>query len=316
MPSRVRQYGTTVPPALRTPGGVVVEATMTESREAPVSGVGDTLKAYVLHELDVAGRMLGRNGTELHAGIHEARKAIRHVRAALRLGRKSLGGGAARALDDLGELGESLSAVRDANVIVQTLETLVTKTAQRKQRALLRRLCRTFADRRAMQLARLLEDDPAMARRRARLRELRDATASLAWTGLSPRRVQSELARTMRRAERVSKRAHDLRDGELRHRWRRRLRRLRHQLKIAEGELGWLLSTRASWSWPDPTAGDEGVVLVAVRPETLRAITDRLGYEHDLRVLSLALRKAVGIDAADRSAARKIVRKAIAAALK
>ena len=155
-----------------------------------------------------------------------------------------------------------------------------------------------------------------MVRRRAQLRQLRDAVAALAWADLSALQVQGALARTMRRAKRLGKRAHDSRDGALRHRWRRRLRRLRHQLKVAESELGWLLSTRASWSWPDPAASDESVVLVEVRPKTLRVITDRLGDEHDLRILKLALRDADDIGAADLAVVRKIVRKAIAAALK
>jgi CHAD domain-containing protein len=290
---------------------------MTEAIEtAPVLGVGESLRAYCLYELDIAGRMLGRNGSELHAGIHEARKAIRHVRATLRLGGKALGGDVGATLDELGKVGESLSEIRDANVVVETLEMLTAKAADGKQRALLRRICKAFTARRASKLVTLLADDPAMVRRRAQLRQLRDSVAALAWADLSALRVQAVLARTMRRAERQGKRAHDSRKGALRHRWRRRLRRLRHQLKVAESELGWLLSTRASWSWPDPTADDESVVLVAVRPKTLRVITDRLGDEHDLRVLKLALRHAHDISAPDLTAVRKIVRKAIAAALK
>jgi len=289
---------------------------MTEAIEAaPILGVGESLRAYCLYELDVAGRMLGRSGNELHAGVHEARKAIRHVRATLRLGGKALGAGVGATLDELGKVGESLSEIRDANVVVETLEVLAANATDGKQRAWLRRVCKAFATRRSAELDRLLADDPAMVRRRARLRQLRDAVASLAWADLSALRVQSALARTMRRAERLGKRAHDSRDGALRHRWRRRLRRLRHQLKVAESELGWLLSTRASWSWPDPVASEESVLLVAVRPKTLRGITDQLGNEHDLRILKLALRDADDIGAADLAAVRKIVRKAIAAAL-
>jgi CHAD domain-containing protein len=290
---------------------------MTEAIEAvPILGVGESLRAYCLYELDVAGRMLGRNGSELHAGIHEARKAIRHVRATLHLGGKALGADVGTTLDELGKVGESMSEIRDANVVVETVEMLTAKVADGKQRTLLRGVCKALAARRATKLASLLADDPAMVRRRAQLRQLRDAVASLAWADLSALRVQGALARTMRRAKRLGKRAHDSRNGTLRHRWRRRLRRLRHQLRVAESELGWLLSTRASWSWPDPTAGDESVVLVAVRPKTLRVITDRLGDEHDLRILKLALRDADDIGAADLAVVRKIVRKAIAAALK
>jgi CHAD domain-containing protein len=296
--------------------GIVAEQLMTETGEAANLGVGDSVRAYCLYELDVAGRMLGRSGSELHAGIHEVRKAIRHVRAALRLGGKTLGTDVGTTLDELGKVGESLSEIRDANVVVETLETLAAKAADGGQHALLRRVCTAFVAQREAKLASLLADDPAMVRRRAQLRQLRDAVASLNWTDLSALRVQATLARTMRRARRLGKRANDSRDGALRHRWRRRLRRLRHQLRVAESELGWLLSTRASWSWPDPTAGDESVVLVEVRPKALRGITDRLGDEHDLRILKLALRDTRAVGAADLAAVRKIVRKAIAAALK
>jgi hypothetical protein len=290
---------------------------MTEAIEAaPVLSVGESLRAYCLYELDISGRMLGRSGSELHAGIHEARKAIRHVRATLRLGGKELGADVGATLEELGKTCESLSEIRDANVVVETLEMLAAKAADGKQRALLRRVCKAFTVRRASKLAALLADDPAMVRRRAQLRQLRDSIAALAWADLSALRVQAALARTARRARRLGRRAHDSHNGALRHRWRRRLRRLRHQLKVAESELGWLLSTRASWSWPDPTAGDESVVLVAVRPKTLRVITDRLGDEHDLRILELALRDADEIGATDLAAIRKTVRKAIAVALK
>ncbi len=290
---------------------------MTEAIEAaPILSVGESLRAYCLYELDIAGRMLGRSGNELHAGIHEARKAIRHVRATLRLGGKALGADVGATLAELGKACEGLSEIRDANVVVETLETLAAKAADGKQRALLRRVCKAFSARRASKLATVLADDPAMVRRRAQLRQLRDAIAALAWADLSALRVQAALSRTARRAKRLGKRAHDSRNGSLRHRWRRRLRRLRHQLKIAESELGWLLSTRASWSWPDPAASYESAVLVEVRPKTLRVITDRLGDEHDLRILKLALRDADKIGAADLAAIRKIVRKAIAVALK
>jgi CHAD domain-containing protein len=290
---------------------------MTEAIEAaPILSVGESVRAYCLYELDTAGRMLGRSGSELHAGIHEARKAIRHVRAALRLGGKALGANVGPTLDELGKVNESLSEIRDANVVVGAIETLAVKATDGKQRALLRRVCNAFTARRATKLATVLADDPAMVRRRAQLRQLRDAVGALAWADVSALQVQAVLARTMRRAKRVGKRAHDSRDGALRHQWRRRLRRLRHQLKVAESELGWLLSTRASWSWPDPAASYESAVLVEVRPKTLRVITDRLGDEHDLRILDLALGDADDIGTADLAAIRKIVRKAIAAALK
>jgi hypothetical protein len=181
---------------------------------------------------------------------------------------------------------------------------------------LLGRIHHAFDSRRSAQLQVLLEDDPDLGRRVATVRRLRDLTETLDWKDVLPIGVHGELARSMRRARRLGERAHDSLKGTLRHRWRRRLRRLRHQLRIVESELGWLLSTRESWSWPDPRSDDpEALVLVEVRPKTLHALTDQLGFEHDLRMLRVALRRVDGIAPPDRAAAMKVVRQAIFDAL-
>jgi hypothetical protein len=290
---------------------------MNDSITAPQSAVGESLKSYALKQLDVVGTALGRRGDDLHAAIHEARKAVRHVRATLHLGRKPLGAQAATAIDALKQLNESLSTVRDADVAVEILDVLIASSDDDARRQLLRRIRRVFAARRAAQFEALRNEDPDLGRRMASVRLLRDLAVALSWSDVLPIGVHSELARSMRRARRLGERAHDSPKGALRHRWRRRLRRLRHQLRIVESELGWLLSTRESWSWPDPMADDpDAQVLVEVRPKTLHALTDQLGLEHDLRMLRVALRRAEGIAAADRAEALRIVRQAIADAIK
>jgi hypothetical protein len=287
---------------------------MNEAVDVPELGIGQSLRAGALYQLDVAGRMLGRGGVELHAGVHEARKAIRRVRATLRLARRELGPGAQAASHELGTLGRSLSAIRDAGSVVETVEVLLGKAGRKADRAMLRRLCRALTARRAAALASLLGDDPALVQRRAALRRLRDDIAALPWDAVSALQVGNEIARSERRARRSARRARDSRNADRRHRWRRHLRRLRYQLRIVEGELGWLLSTRGTWSWPDPT-GNATSIVVSVKPKTLRTIADRLGYEHDLHVLDALLPELKEIGPLDRRAARKRVRKAIAAAL-
>jgi hypothetical protein len=75
-------------------------------------------------------------------------------------------------------------------------------------------------------------------------------------------------------------------------------------------------SARGSWSRPEAAAPDAAtVVVVEVRPNTLHAITDRRGFEHDLRMLLAALRRSDGLARADRRAAIRISRRAIAATL-
>lgn len=286
---------------------------MNDATGGPELGVGDSLRAYALYELDVAGRMLGREGAELHAGVHEARKALRHVRATLRLAAAALGDRGRAVLGELGELVRSLAAVRDAGGVVDAIEVLIGRTKGRDERIALGRVCRALIARRSAALGALLADDPALVQRRASLRRLRDDIAGLAWSEVTALAVGNALARSEKRAKRIGRRARDSGSGRRRHLWRRRLRRLRSQLRIVESELGWLLSTRGSWSWPDPTHGPSIAIIVAVRPRSLRAITDRLGLEHDLRLLADQLPGLKQVGPLDRRVARKRVRKAITA---
>jgi len=154
----------------------------------------------------------------------------------------------------------------------------------------------------------LVARDPALAERRARLRELCNTVDTLRWSTLSARDVEVALKRSVRHCGRIGERARVSRDGALRHRWRRRLRRLRYQLKAAAGALGRSPGALAKWSWPQRKRKK-----VAVRPAALRELTDRLGVEHDLRMLLASLKPAADLDSADRDAARRIVRRALAA---
>lgn len=271
------------------------------------SGVGERLKSYVLGELESAERLLGRGGGGRQRGIHAARKAIRRARAALRLARKPLGKSAAAAIDAIGEVGTSLSAVRDAHVAVKSVAALRWSARSRDERESTQRVGKAFAARRAAQLAELLARDPALAERRARLRGLRDAVETLRWSTLGAHDVELALERSMRRCGRIGELARDSQDGDLRHRWRRRLRRLRYQLKAAARALGRSPGALVKSSSPDRTRTN-----AAMRPATLRDLTDTLGVEHDLRVLLASLSPAADLDNADRNAVRRIVRRALA----
>lgn len=289
---------------------------MNPAPESDAITVGDCLRSFALREIDAAGRMLGRRSAALHRGVHEARKSIRHVRSTLRLGLPDLGGDARTVFAELKQLAETLSSIRDAHVAVQTLRTLSSACADEAERQLVERAVRIFARRRARRLASVQADDPALARRRALLQALHARIAALPWPTVSTRTVHAGLARSMERAKRLGERALDSRNGDLRHRWRRRLRRLRQQLKIVENELGWLLSTRQSWWWPDPASDEpDTMVVVAVKPKTLGALTDALGFEHDLRNLRASLRGVAELHARDKRRLRMIVTAAIESAL-
>jgi CHAD domain-containing protein len=80
--------------------------------------------ARVIVEQCVAARgHLARGGADRHAGIHDARRAIRRARAAQALLRPSLGRGQwARVSADLREAGRVLSPLRDAQSVIEAIE--------------------------------------------------------------------------------------------------------------------------------------------------------------------------------------------------
>jgi CHAD domain-containing protein len=88
--------------------------------------VADGLKRVFLEELASAGQSLARtNQPDRDRAVHEARKSVKKMRAILRLVKPHLG---AAAFDQenklLGSIGRSLSVLRDAVVLIETLDSL------------------------------------------------------------------------------------------------------------------------------------------------------------------------------------------------
>jgi CHAD domain-containing protein len=258
---------------------------------------GNALRAYALYQVDVASRALGCNAARLHIGIHEARKAMRRTRAALDLGEANAEFGVAGS-NELKLMCRRLSDARDAYIIVKTAEKLARGTGDARA-ASLQRLLDRFERAHQRRIARLAQTDPGLRRLRARLSILRARIAALPWASLGELEVRHAIETTARRVERAARKARteesgevrkvrtpangDVRktraqeDGEARHRWRRRLRRLRYQIEIAENELG-----------VDGAAAAARFVSGASAAR-LAEMTDLLGDEHDLRLVLAAM---------------------------
>jgi CHAD domain-containing protein len=270
---------------------------------------GDVLRAYALYQVDVAGRALGCDAARLHIGIHEARKAMRRTRAALDLAEGIAEFGAAAGSTELKLLCRRLSSARDAYIIVKTAEKLARDGADEHAPSL-RRMLDRFARAHQRRIARLAQTDPALRKLRARLSALRAHLASLPWAALGELEVRHAIATTARSVERAARKARaegngdgrkaraegngdgrkaraegngdgrkarTQESGEARHRWRRRLRRLRYQIEIAENELGIDGAAAAERFISEPNAA------------RLAKMTDLLGDEHDLRLVLAAM---------------------------
>ncbi len=213
----------------------------------------ETKKA--LQPLDPRGRLRGE-------AIHDARKRLKKARAALRLGRDALGSRAYRRANEcLRDAARPLSEVRDADVLIATLDGLVrrpTPAQRRVVRAMRRRL---LAERRALQ--RRFRDERALLAVRERVRGTRKRTEE--W---SRRGGWSVIGRGLARVYRAGRDGYaavrkEATDENL-HECRKQTKYLWHQLQFLE----------------------------PVRPRRMRrlqrqahALSDHLGDDHDLAVL-------------------------------
>lgn len=191
---------------------------------------GAALRDYAAAELAQAIAGLGARGGRLHAGVHQARKALRRTRATLSLGGDALGPGARLVDRELRRLNRGLSALRDAQALVETMDCLIGKRHAPDIAQRLRRARRAAATRRAATARAALRADPGLADSRALLATLRAALPTLPWEDLGLADVQRALAHTASRIARAQARvrASDV-DDEDWHAWRRRLRRWSQQ---------------------------------------------------------------------------------------
>jgi len=222
--------------------------------------------------------------------VHELRKALKRLRAIVRLLREELGAKRfAREDATLGDCARRLSGARDAEVLVDTLDALLRrepklakhgsgKRGSRKRRGGVRALrAQLIAERDAASAG----DDPELRRAViADLRTIRERVA--AWelrerpqdpTRLSARGIE-RLYREGRRRMRAARRRGDF---ESMHAWRKRVKALRYAAETLDrGE-----ATRK-------TKSGRRLHRVARRADRLG---EALGEEHDLALLARAVRE-------------------------
>jgi hypothetical protein len=181
--------------------------------------------------LDEALRDLALGGSARHRGVHQARKAIRRARAALRLGGEAVGPGLAWVDRRLARIGRSLSPLRDAQALVEAVQRARREDAGAggQADALLARAERAAAQRRAQVAKAALAEDPGLQAHRDQLRLLRAALAGLAWERVDASGLDAEVGAAREAAAQAWARAKARDRDEDWHRWRRRSRWLAQQ---------------------------------------------------------------------------------------
>lgn len=196
--------------------------------DSATTAVGESLRTHAMNALAQAIDSLGRRGARVHAGVHQARKALRHTRAVLALGASALGPDGMLIDRQLRRINRSLSSLRDAQALVETLDRLTKKHAATTG-PLLGRARRAAMRRRSAQTRFALHDDAGFANRRAALAALAAELQALPWQDLREKDARRSLQRSESKARAAAKRARrSLHDDDW-HRWRRRARRVLQQ---------------------------------------------------------------------------------------
>jgi CHAD domain len=315
--SIVTQLGATVAATVAVGVGVVMARSERERRRtrrrrlerrlglAPGEPLAAGLQRMALGQVDVALEALADgNGTApSEKGVHEARKALKRLRALLRLLRRELGERSyARESATLRELASQLSEARDAAVMLATLDALSARHPRRLGR---RRGVRELRRRLAAEHARLqrqtLTDPRARAEVLGELHAFRWRIA--AWTlpaGDGLELVSADLERLYRQGQRRYRRAaREKGDRTITmHQWRKRVKDLRYAAEML-----------------DARGSEQRLRELSRRADELGEV---LGEDHDLAVFAQRIRagaKRRGRDQVWRCGrgTRKLLLKAIAA---
>ena len=213
----------------------------------------------------------------LHEAVHDARKAIRRLRALLALIETRIP--EATPIDEqLERLGDGLSSLRDAHVVVETARRVAGKHRKRWKAAI-----EALEARRDLRLEGVLRRDPGFLKRRAQVRRLQAQLEYLDWSRLRLADVEEGVERSQQRVDGAEKRAAIEAAPENIHRWRRRVRRLRFQLE-AVGKL----SPRAMHKLSRKHPGRD--------PKALHKLGDALGDRRDEQMLEVVLKRTRGLD--------------------
>ena len=257
------------------------------------------LQRMVLGQIDVAIEQLARTGEREPAekAVHETRKALKRLRALIRLLEDELGEHVyARESAAVREIAQQLSDARDAEVMLNTLDALIARHPRRLRGGSVKKLRKRLLAEHARTQRRTLADPAARARMLAELSALR-ARVEL-WQlrdrdGL--RLIDGELTRLYRQGRKRYRRLARGKGGGVRamHEWRKRVKDLRYTAEMLQRR-GLKESARMR---PHAKKRKRAHAIARREDQRLQAIAQRadelgelLGEEHDLAVLDERVR--------------------------
>ncbi len=226
--------------------------------------VGDGIKRIVRRQIDHALEAIQQRDGDDEA-IHEARKRFKRIRAVLRLVRDELGNKVYRLENTcFRDAGRPLTEVRDARVLLDTLDQLTEHFAGQVTAGALAKGRKTLKANRRGVRRRVLQEEDALARVTASLTAARARVPDWRITHRGWSALRRGLRRVYRRGSRALVVASADASVEDLHEWRKQAKYLWHQLQVLEPV------------WPQ--------VMHELAAQT-HALTQHLGDDHDLAVL-------------------------------
>jgi CHAD domain-containing protein len=230
--------------------------------------VPDGIRRIARGQLDGAhDEIEGASKRKLAAAVHDTRKALKRLRATVRLARGSIGEDTYRVENTaFRDAGRRLSGVRDASVLIETLDELEKRAGDDLPAGVAARLRRRLARERRDALDALQGDDALLAATVADIEEARTRTAAWTFETQGFDALESGLDRMYRRGRKAMKRAQADPTNEHLHEWRKRVKDLWHAEQILR-----------------PAAPKK----MKKRAKRTHALADLLGDDHDLGELRM-----------------------------
>jgi CHAD domain-containing protein len=273
------------------------------------------MRRIALEQCDLAIALLGGAGgrPDEHA-VHETRKALKRLRALVRLLEDDLGEEAyARESAALRDVAARLAGARDAEVMVETVDALVRRHPRRLRRSRgVRRLRKRLAAAHRRARAATLDDTGQLLTALAEMRAFRTRVSG--WQ-LSERKrmrlvedgVQRIYAGGRKRGRRAVRAKRRRRDAAM-HEWRKRVKDLRYVSEALQRREAAARRHAPSANGRVRAAPSKRLARTASRADQLGEL---LGEDHDLALLAQLIRKGRG-DARVPRGTRRVLLKLIA----
>jgi hypothetical protein len=198
----------------------------------PEQSFEDNLRRAVKAEFDRAIGEVGETGFEIHGTVRNVRRRLKRVRAVLKLVRPVLPAYREES-ESLRDLGADVSALRDAQALVEAVDRLAARRDGVVAPALLR-LRRFLAERAAGHEA-ALDRDALLSRLREQLREARVRAELWEFSRTGAAVLVPGFVETYQRARGAAEAVAETREQERFHEWRKRAKDHWAQLGLLRG---------------------------------------------------------------------------------